>query len=535
MVGVLDSGGTPSELNTVSDTTWSRADETRFAQQMAAIEVSNDGIAIADADGLFTYMNLAHATMFGYPDQGTLLGQPWSVLYGDVELQRLQEQVMPVLASKGRWRGHAVGRSKDGDPVQQEISLSLSADGGIVCVTRDIGNRIAEEREKALLREQLMLAQRQDAVGQLAIELAHDFNNLIATIAGTAGLLQSIGDGVVFKHAARIETAAEAAAGLVSKLMALGSRQRARRLIDLRNVLKNVKELIGPTLSEERHALGLGLQAEPLLAQADMSELLQVVMNLALNARDSLPENGVGHICLSLRRSKAATPVGPVVVGRLPAKECAVIEVEDSGCGIPPELFSRLFEPFFTTKGERGTGLGLPVVARIVADADGAIAVSSTVGKGTIFQVWWPLQSETNDVPAVAVAHDQTVNLEGKRVLVIDDNLPVAQTIAAILEQAGAHVGVFRDAPDALNKFNADPNGWDLVVTDYAMPAMSGAELAERIKSQRQDLPIILVTALPQMVKRYPEDAQNFQLVLGKPVSRSTLLDAAHSALAAAG
>jgi PAS domain S-box-containing protein len=231
--------------------------EARLAAQIAAIEASNDGIAITDNDGRFVFMNQAHAAMFGHATAETLLGQHWDCIYDEVNARYVAEVAMPVLGRDGRWRGEVQGRCADGSPVEQEVSLSLSANGGILCVTRDIGGRLVMEREKTRLREQLMLAQRQEAVGQLASGIAHDFNNLIAAIAGTASLLEGVADDHVRRHALRIQSAAQTATGLVDKLLALGRRAPDLKLVDLRAILASVRDLVAPSLADAQHRIDL--------------------------------------------------------------------------------------------------------------------------------------------------------------------------------------------------------------------------------------------------------------------------------------
>ncbi|MDP4605334.1 MAG: PAS domain S-box protein, partial [Erythrobacter sp.] len=222
-----------------------RAIEARLARQVAAIEASEDGIALTDADGDFIFMNRAHAAMFGYDDPAALTGKAWHVLYDPLESQRIKDEAMPILFAEGQWRGETQGRKADGSTLEQEIALSLSPEGGIVCVTRDVGERRGMEREKARLREQLMLAQRQEVVGQLASGIAHDFNNLIAAISGTAELLRHIEDNRVRHHALRIQSAATTAAGLVEKLLTLGRRVPHPELIDLRRTILYFRDLVG--------------------------------------------------------------------------------------------------------------------------------------------------------------------------------------------------------------------------------------------------------------------------------------------------
>lgn len=511
------------------------ATEARLAQQIAAIEASNDGIAVTDAAGNFIFMNRAHAAMFGFETAEALIGQPWCVLYDDANARLISDIAMPVLNENGRWRGEAQGRRCDGGAVDQEVSLSLSADGGIVCVTRDIGERLTLEREKARLREQLMLAQRQEAVGQLASGIAHDFNNLIAAIAGTASLLERIADPQVRRHALRIQSAAATATGLVDKLLALGRRAPDLKPVDLRAIVSSVRDLVVPSLADPQHRIEIDLPAAPVLARADDTELMQVVLNLALNSRDALPGSQAGRITLTLLEAAGHSPAGGVLVGAIPQGPAALIRVSDTGCGIAPDDIEQVFEPYYTRKGDAGTGLGLAVVAGIVANAGGAIAVSSRMGSGSVFEIWWPLQSIAEEAGALAIDGAADIDvLAGKAVLVVDDNPAVVETLVAMLEQAGAEPGPCLDPGDALAAVEEDPQAWDLVITDYDMPGMNGAALARAVRAIRCDLPLMLLSALPRAHQRRAGDADLFDAVLGKPAGMEALVAAARTAMAAA-
>lgn len=509
--------------------------EARLERQVAAIEASDDGIAITDPEGVFIFMNRAHAVMFGHDDPAQLTGKPWHVLYDPLEVARINEEAMPVLLRTGQWRGETQGRRRDGSPIEQEVALSLSPEGGIVCVTRDVGDRRAMEREKARLREQLMLAQRQEVVGQLASGIAHDFNNLIAAISGTAELLRNINDERVRHHALRIQSAASTAAGLTEKLLTLGRRVPHPKLVDLRRTLWDVRDLVVPSLTDPLHRIELELPPAPLMAQTDDTELNQVVLNLALNARDALRPGEVGRIKLEVIANRDYQPDGTLVVGTLPQVPAAVIRVSDTGRGIAPDDLARVFEPFFTHKGEAGTGLGLAVVAGIIAANNGALAIQSWPDCGTIFEVWWPLQAVgegTNGAPRSLLGAGNV--LAGRTVLVVDDNPTVADTLVAMLEEAGAEVGPCIDPQDAIAVLQDDPGSWDLVITDYDMPGMNGAQLARALRRARDDLPILLLTALPRVHKLHQNQVGLFDGVLGKPATTAQLAAAAAAAIDAA-
>lgn len=511
------------------------ATEARLARQVAAIEASDDGIALTDAAGRFIFMNHAHAAMFGYPNAAALMGQAWSVLYGPDEARRINDEAMPELFAAGQWRGETNGLKADGSPLEQEIALSLAPDGGIVCVTRDVGDRRGMEREKARLREQLMLAQRQEVVGQLASGIAHDFNNLIAAISGTAELLRHIEDDRVRHHALRIQTATTTAARLVEKLLTLGRRVPHPKLVDLRGMLRNVRDLVEPSLTDPLHRIELAMPSAPIMLLTDETELNQVLLNLVLNARDSLRLGETGWIKLEVKTGPLEPPPGRLAIGCLPTGPAVMIRVSDTGCGINPEEVSQIFEPFFTRKGEAGTGLGLAVVAGIIASNGGALAIESWPGAGTIFELYWPLQPQTGDADGSQPDRDlEVVGLAGKTVLVVDDSPAVVDTLVAMLEDAGAEVGPCLDVRDAVTAIKDDPGAWDLVITDYDMPGMNGAELARAVRRFRPDLPILLLTALPRIHKLHQKQVGLFDAVLGKPASTAQLAAAAGAALLAA-
>lgn len=512
------------------------ATEARLARQVAAIEASDDGIALTDAEGSFIFMNRAHAAMFGYPDPAALIGQPWSVLYAPHEVQRINAEAMPILFAQGQWRGETQGLKIDGSLIEQEIALSLAPEGGIVCVTRDVGDRRGMEREKARLREQLMLAQRQEVVGQLASGIAHDFNNLIAAISGTAELLRHIDDNRVRHHALRIQSAATTAAGLVEKLLTLGRRVPQHKLVDLRRTLWDVRDLVAPSLTDPLHRIELELPPAPLMALTDDTELNQVVLNLVLNARDALRPGETHRIKLEVLGAEGSRPTGNLVLGTVPQVPAALIRVSDTGIGIRAEELEQVFEPFFTHKGEAGTGLGLAVVAGIIASNNGALAIQSWPDCGTVFEIWWPLEpgSISGAVASGEAATRGGVGLTGKAVLVVDDNPAVVDTLTAMLEQVGAEVGPCLDPRDAIATLKEDPAAWDLVITDYDMPRMNGAQLARNLRKSRPDLPILLLTALPRVHQLHQGPDGVFDGVLGKPVSAARLASAAAAAMAAA-
>ena len=520
---------------TITDITAQKAVEERLADQLYAFEVCQDGIAITDPDGCFSYMNRAHAEMFGYASAAELHGRSWAVLYDAEQAALIETIAFPVLMREGSWRGELIGRAKDGTAVSQEVSLSSRPNGGLVCVTRDVSLRQEAEREQVRLREQLNAAQRQEAIGQLATGIAHDFNNVLAAISGSASLLMDRTDPTLQPHVARIQAAAGTAASLVEKMLFLGARRPHRRSVDLRDIAHEASDLLRASLPA-RDRLELSLPAGPLVGEADSTELTQIILNLAINARDTLPPGG-GRIDIGLRPMTAKDRVTPPMLGTMPRGPAAVLSVRDNGSGIATDDLQHIFQPFFSRKGDQGNGLGLSVVAGIVKSSGGALRLTSGLGQGSAFEVFLPLDgagAETNSAPAIRAAPPAGSDgafLKGLSVLVVDDNVHVLEMLTGILEHCGAEPGPSLSPADALHAFTSDPQGWSLVVTDYDMPEFNGAELARSVRRIRPDIPILLCTALPEAHRQSAADL--FDAVIGKPVAMESFVAAAAAAMAA--
>jgi PAS domain S-box-containing protein len=512
----------------------------RLAEQAAAIEVSNDGFAITDTVGQFIYMNRSHAAMFGYADAGALIGTHWSILYTHEARERLEAEAFPVLDAEGQWRGESIGVRRDGSAIRQEVSLSLRSDGGLVCVARDVGERHRSDREMARLREQLLVSQRQEIVGQIASGIAHDFNNLIAAIAGSAALIVADPANGARRQAERIETAAANAASLVAKMLSLGKRSPDNREIDLATKIRNVVELLRASLAPQQSVV-LRLPDEPVTLIADSTEVMQVLLNLLINARDAMDPDQPGRI--TVRLEKLLLPRGKLlrgestvlpIIGRVPHGPTALVRVEDTGSGIDEQTLTGIFEPFRSGKGRTGSGLGLAVVRSIIEAAGGGIAIDSQPGKGTRFDVFWPLDPpEPSQMPTMPPIPVSNTVLKGRAVLVVDDNPAVVDVLTELLECAGAEVGPCLEARDALAAIKEDPDAWALLITDFDMPGTNGAELAARARRIKSDLPVLLCTALPEQYGRHDPAGHTFDAIIGKPVSLDSLLAGAEAAIEA--
>ncbi|MGP3724220.1 PAS domain-containing protein [Cereibacter sphaeroides] len=534
----------------------------------ATMDASQDGIAFTDPEGRYIYMNPAHREMFGIATEDEILGRSWRELYSGDVADHIATTALPALLSTGGWRGELIGRRRDGSELPQEVSLTLKADGGIICISRDISRRLREQQERMRLREELQMAQRREVIGQLASGLAHDLNNLLAAIGGSALLIQEMQSGAAEVHAQRILAATEQAGALVRRFLTLGKRQSNRSRIDLCPLLQEAADLVQAGL-HNRTRLTLALPDAPIWIEADPTDILQVVLNLVINARDAIstapPREGGHEITVALAPAGPAQLVQTYAVGAPCADRRYVsMTVSDSGPGIEPAMQAKVFQPYFSTKGAAGTGLGLAIVTGVLTANHGAIALQSAPGEGTRFTVLWPVEppdaAAPSDkpaphfaLPAIAepAASAQTFalpaaaepapgpemrpagRLAGRTILVADDNADVLRVLVAFLEGAGAEVVPCSDPRDALAALQDDPRIWDLLVTDYDMPQISGADLCRAANDLAPDLPVLLITALPDWRSRISAAAPRFTAELGKPLGRATLLEAAERAIGA--
>lgn len=523
---VFDAGGSVEGFVVVqTDITELKKSHQRALHDRAlAMDASFDGIAMTDESGHYIYMNPAHRTMFGINLSEDIHHLNWKELYSPEVLSRFLTEDWPRLQESGAWRGELYGRHRDGHVVAQEVSLTLR-EHGLLCITRDISKRLQAEKDRARQREDLQHAQSRETLAQLAGGVAHDLNNLVAVVAGSATLLRAMcKDNDETKAGVdRILRATETATDLVAGLGHLGRPQRSRSVLDLRRIATEALDLLG-TQRIRDYDITLGLPDAPCPVWANVTELLQVVVNLALNACQA-GGNRPNIVRLAVWREGHPIPAGPPDVGKIvPGRSCSLIEVSDTGTGIDPKVRSRLFERYFTTKGSNGTGLGLPIVAGILRDNDAALWIDSTPGKGTTVTVAWPARPAPQDSRTPIVAKTTVPNqLDGHRILVVDDMSDVADVLSEMLESAGAISVAVSDPAEALELLRENPGLWSVVVTDQDMPGLRGSDLARAAAACRPPVPVVLVTALNDAVG---SDVPLFHEVLGKPVSAARLIAA---------
>lgn len=396
-------------------------------------------------------------------------------------------------------------------------------------LSRLYGVAQAELNDRREAEEQLHRAQRMETVGQLVGGMAHETNNQMMVVLNFIEFLMR-GTNLTEEQRGDLRTVGEAAervSGMTRQLLTLSRRQVVdTRVLDLDSVVVEAESVLRRTLGPE---IRLSLQLEPgeKWILADHNQLVQVMVNLALNARDAMP--GTGELTISTRQSERG-PSGGRLGSTWPAPGVALLSIADSGTGIQPAVVSRIFEPFFTTRpsGER-SGLGLPVVEGIVARAGGDIWVESKPGYGTVVTVGLPLASAPSQVVPQPPQGDGSRGTE--RILVVDDEEQVRRLLVRGLQQGEYDVIEASGAQEAIAILEQENGQVQLVVTDIAMPVMNGVELAERINARWPALPVLFVSGHPYDVVALNQEAIAADRFLQKPFKVATLLAQVRGAL----
>ncbi|MBI4877930.1 MAG: response regulator [Acidobacteria bacterium] len=348
--------------------------------------------------------------------------------------------------------------------------------------------------ERKRLEDQLLQAQKLESVGRLAGGVAHDFNNLLTVINGYSELaISRLGPAHPLRNSLeQIRAAGERAAGLTRQLLAFSRRQVLQpRVLDLNDVIVNVEKLIRRLIGEDVE-LRLLLGRSPGSVRADPGQVEQVIMNLAVNSRDAMPEGGT----LTLETAGVRLPDESGKTPDLPPGSYVTLTVRDTGVGMDEQTRSHIFEPFFTTKeAGKGTGLGLATVYGIVRQSGGDVSVESAPGKGAAFTVYLPCTGEGAEVlRAAGTAPPQTGR---ETVLLVEDEPGVRELVREMLSVLGYTTLEAACGEDALRLFLERGTGIQLLLTDVIMPGMSGRELARRVCAIRPGLKVLFMSGYP--------------------------------------
>lgn len=389
---------------------------------------------------------------------------------------------------------------------------------------------LSDISEVKKLQEQLQQSQKMEAVGQLAGGIAHDFNNLIQVISGHVELLEKIVEdqGKAREHAVKIKRAAARAASLTQQLLAFSRKQVQQvRVLDLNETVSQFCQMLGRGLGESIQ-LDVRLAPSETAVKADQTQIEQLLMNLAVNARDAMPMGG--RLTIETQRTSADGNHCQNSCGFAPG-EYAVIVVSDTGVGMDAQTLAHIFEPFFTTKERgKGTGLGLATVYGIVKDNGGHIHVDSKVDSGSVFRVYLPA---VNERPMSSRSSQSPFSSKGgaETILLVEDEPAVRDLATLLLERLGYTVISASDCRDAIAVAERFAGEYQLLITDVVMPGGSGRDLAKRLASCVPNLKTLYMTGYTDDALLRNQLLESNLCVLRKPFTKDQLASAVRSAL----
>jgi PAS domain S-box-containing protein len=507
-----------------------RRAETRFR---VAVESCPNGMVLVDARGVMLLVNREVERMFGYTRE-ELLGQPIEMLVPERYRKRhprFRERFFadPQLRASGGGR-ELYGMRKDKLEFPCEIGLTpIDSDEGplVLSAIVDISARKRAEDERARLEDQLRHAQKLEAVGTLAGGVAHDFNNLLGAMIGCAELArETAGSEEARRDLDELLLAAQRGRQLVRRILTFSRRQeRTREVLRLEGLVAETIQLLQATLPARIDIQTRSAWDVPAVL-ADPTSIHQVIMNLATNAAHAMPDGGRLEIVISPLQ---ITENDAQRLPELRPGPYARVSVRDTGCGIDPSHIDRVFEPFFTTKPPgSGSGLGLAMVRGIMREHEGTVTLQSRRRQGTVVECYFPavLDTETEHPPT----HRQMARGRGERILYIDDEEMLVRVGRRRLQSLGYQVEGEVSATAALERCMAGA-AFDLVVTDYSMPRMTGLDLAHQLRRIAPDVPIILLTGFIEEIPAELIASVGIAKVILKPATWQTLAEEVRTVL----
>jgi PAS domain S-box-containing protein len=504
-----------------------RAEQHRAALA-AVVEQSDDAITGTTLDGVVTAWNSGAERMFGY-SAAEAVGAPAAVFAPSADGADHAALLGRVAAGERGIRYDTQVAHKDGTTVDVAVILSPVFDNGMVvavsAICRDVSATKRAEASQRAAEERAHQAQRLASLGQLAGGVAHDFNNLLGIILNfTAFAAEQAADDTIHADLTQIRTAAERAVALARQLLVFTRQDTIHpEILDVNAAVAEAHAMLTRTIGEHIELIAVS-SPTPLTVYADPGHLQQVLVNLAVNARDAMPDGGT----LVIEATAADVGEQHTVQAVDTSGRYARILVSDTGSGMSPDVVARIFEPFYTTKPRgKGTGLGLATVHGIVAEPGGTIDVDSEPGIGTTFRVYLPLASAPHPPPPTPPDATSVPRGHGQTVLVVEDEAPLGQAVARILNNHGYRALTANGGREAL-ALDAK-HGCDLLLTDVIMPDLSGRRVAEILQPRHPHLPVLYMSGYTDGLLGTSHTADRGITFIEKPFTAHLLLTEIHN------
>jgi two-component system, cell cycle sensor histidine kinase and response regulator CckA len=501
-----------------------------------------DAVIATNTEGRIVFLNRVAQTLTGWT-QDEALGRPLDevfVIVNEETRGKVENPVTKVLQSgvSVGLANHTALVSREGrvlpiDDCAAPIRTASGAITGVVLVFRDMTERRKTEQERAQLEEQLRQAQKMEAIGRFAGGVAHDFNNLLTVINGHAAMtLEDLPANSPFRESiGEIATAGKRAGELTVGLLAFSRRQTLQlTVLDLNIVIRNIEKMLRRLLGED---VELVTNLAPGLweVHADRGQLEQVIMNLAINARDAMPHGG------TLTLETCNTGLNGTNQLDLQPGDYILLTVTDTGHGMEEKIRARIFDPFFTTKEVgKGTGLGLSTVYGIVKQTGGSISVRSEVGRGTSFQIYLPRQQDSVRQAQSAAAPAQTARrADRETILLVEDEEGVRKLTTSMLQRSGFRILTARNGEEALALCRRESGAIQIVLTDMVMPQMSGPQLAATIKAQYPEMKFVFMSGFSEHATVNQTVLDPDAAFVSKPFTAAGLVAKLHEVLGSGG
>jgi len=498
------------------------------AKLASIIDSSDDAILSKDLNGIITSWNRGAENIYGYTAE-EIVGKHISRLTPPDRPDEISEILKKITRGESTEHYESVRVTKDGRHLNVSISVSPLRDAagkiiGASVIARDITR---QKRAEGQLRQ----AQKMEAIGRLAGGVAHDFNNVLAIINACREFLRDRIDSAAEAsvYVDNIKKATERGALLTKQLLAFSRTSAVQpRILDLNERLKDISKLLRPLMGDDVEIL-VASKSPSAIVEADPGQLDQIVVNLAVNARDAMPRGGKFILETGTVRFDEAFADRQQI---MPAGKYVQLAASDTGVGMDEATISRIFEPFFTTKEVgKGTGLGLATVYGIVKQSAGHILVYSEPGHGTTFKIYLP--SAEHKVRSGLKAEPETVSpkREGTTILLVEDDEIMRSLTRQLLQEHGYTVFEANDGKTALEWVQSHPGPIDLLLTDVVMRRMNGPELVDHLNALRPALKVVYMSGYTGELMAEREVLQRGITLLEKPFTRTALLNTIHTAL----